>query len=321
MSDGPRLTTSFTRDNTADEVLAGVDLTGRRAVVTGAASGLGTETARALARAGAEVTLAVRDLDAGRKAAGDIAATTGSDRVEVGALDLTDQDSVASFAAGWSGPLHILVNNAGIMAVPELRRTREGWEQQFATNHLGHFRLALGLHHALAAEGARVVSVSSFAHLLAPVDFDDIHFDRRPYDPWVAYGQSKTANVLFAVEASRRWGGDRIATNALHPGGIQTGIQRHQSAILADNPEAQEVMARFPWRTPEQGAATSVFLAASPLAEGVRGRYFQNCNEAALHDPATGIGHEGEPAGVAAHAVDTEAAVRLWALSEKMLGI
>jgi NAD(P)-dependent dehydrogenase (short-subunit alcohol dehydrogenase family) len=320
MSTRPRLTTPFTRDTTADEVLAGVDLTGRRAVVTGASSGLGTETARALARAGAEVTLAVRDTDAGRKAAADITATTGSTGVEVSALDLTDQASVAGFASGWSGPLHILVNNAGIMAVPELRRTREGWEYQFATNHLGHLHLALGLHIALAAEGARIVAVSSFTHLHTPVDFDDIHFDRRAYDPWLAYGQSKTANVLFAVEASRRWAGDGITANALHPGGIHTGIQRHQAAVLEANPQAQEVMERFPWRTPEQGAATSVFLAASPLVDKVGGRYFENCNEALPHDPAA-VADAAEPTGVAAHALDPGAAERLWAVSQKMLGV
>jgi NAD(P)-dependent dehydrogenase (short-subunit alcohol dehydrogenase family) len=319
MTNGTRLTTPFTRDTTADEVLADVDLTGRRAVVTGASSGIGIETARSLARAGAEVTLAVRNTAAGRLAATDIAAATGSTKIEVSALDLTDQASVAAFASGWSGPLHILVNNAGIMAVPELRRTREGWEYQFATNHLGHLHLALGLHTALAAEGARIVAVSSFVHLHTPVDFDDIHFDRRPYDPWLAYGQSKTANVLFAVEASRRWADDGITANALHPGGIRTGIQRHQAAILESNQHAQEVMGRFPWRTPEQGAATSVLLAASPLVEGIGGRYFQNCDEALPHDPAT-VEDVPEPTGVAAHALDPGAAERLWTVSRKMLG-
>jgi NAD(P)-dependent dehydrogenase (short-subunit alcohol dehydrogenase family) len=318
MTDATRLTTPFTRDTTADEVLAGVDLSGRRAVVTGASSGLGVETARALARAGAEVTLAVRNTDYGRKAAAEIRATTGSTRLRTVALDLTDQESIAAFAADWSGPLHMLINNAGIMALPELRRTPEGWEFQFATNHLGHLHLALGLHTALSAEGARIVAVSSFTHLHAPVDFDDIHFERRRYDPWLAYGQSKTANVLFAVEASRRWADDGITANALHPGGIQTRIQRHQVELLKSNPEAQEVMAHFPWRSPAQGAATSVLLAASPLVEGVAGRYFESCNEALPYDPDAVAGPE--PTGVARHAIDTGAAQELWAASLRMLG-
>ncbi|WP_327045927.1 SDR family NAD(P)-dependent oxidoreductase [Microbispora sp. NBC_01189] len=224
-----RVTTPFTAESTAAEVIDGVDLRGRRAVVTGGASGIGVETARALAAAGAEVTIAVRDLGAGKRVADDLALAlaTGNARVRVAPLDLMDQASVASFTATWEGPLHILVNNAGVMASPEAR-TPEGWESQFATNHLGHFALAAGLRPALAAAGgARVVSVSSSAHLRSPVVFDDIQFRERPYDPWLAYGQSKTANVLFAVEAGRRWAGDGIVANALMPGAIPTGLQRH----------------------------------------------------------------------------------------------
>ena len=201
-----RITTPFGFDSTAAEVVAGIDLSGRRAIVTGGSSGIGVETARALAGAGADVTLAVRDTDAGERTAADITATTGNAAVHVGRLDLADQASVAAFVADWSGPLHILVNNAGVMALPELQLTPEGWEMQFATNHLGHFALALGLHDALAAAGdARIVSLSSVGHLRSPVIFDDLNFTSRPYDPWLAYGQSKTANVLFAVEATRRW--------------------------------------------------------------------------------------------------------------------
>ena len=214
--------TPFGADTTAAEVIAGVDLSGRRAVVTGGASGIGVETARALAGAGAEVTIAVRNLEAGAETAADI-----GHGVEVARLDLDDPASVAAFAAGWDGPLHILVNNAGVMAAP-LTRTAQGWELQFATNHLGHFRLASGLRHALAAAGgARVVSVSSGAHLRSDVIFDDLMFQHREYEPWSAYGQSKTANVLFAVEADRRWAGDGIRVNALHPGSIRTNLQRY----------------------------------------------------------------------------------------------
>ena len=208
-------------------MIAGVDLTGRRAVVTGGASGIGVETARALAAAGAEVTLAVRNTAAGERTAADIIESTGNNHVFVAPIELADRASVAAFAAGWDGPLHILVNNAGVMAEP-LNRTPEGWEHQFATNHLGHFGLALGLHDALAAAGdARIVSVSSSAHLRSDVHFDDIHFEHRPYEAWAAYGQSKTANVLFAVEAAKRWASDGIIANALMPGGIRTALQRH----------------------------------------------------------------------------------------------
>ncbi|MEI8406793.1 MULTISPECIES: SDR family NAD(P)-dependent oxidoreductase [unclassified Kribbella] len=301
-----RITTPFDHDSTAAQVIAGVDLSGRRAVVTGGASGIGVETARALASAGAEVTLAVRNTAAGERTAADIIETTGNNHVFVAPLELADRESVRTFAKNWDGPLHILVNNAGVMAEP-LNRTPEGWEHQFATNHLGHFGLATGLHSALAqAGGARVVSVSSSAHLRSDVVFDDIHFEHRPYDEWASYGQSKTANVLFAVEAAKRWASDGIITNALMPGGIRTALQRHV------DPEAQKGWDRFPWKTVEQGASTSVLLAASPLTEGVTGRYFEDNNEAV---PNTGE----EFSGVAAYALDPESATRLWDLSEKLL--
>jgi NAD(P)-dependent dehydrogenase (short-subunit alcohol dehydrogenase family) len=309
-----RITTPFNEESTAAEVVAGIDLNGRRVIVTGGASGIGVETARALAGAGAEVTLAVRNLAAGERTAADITATTGNQRVLVAPLDLADQASVASFAAGWDGPLHILVNNAGLMACP-LMRTPEGWEMQFATNHLGHFALATGLHDALAAAGgARIVSVSSAAHLRSGVDLDDLHFERRAYDPWLAYGQSKTANVLFAVEATRRWAGEGIFTNALHPGGIRTNLQRYvtdeELNRLRTNPDGTPSQAN--WKTPEQGAATSVLCAASPLVGGVGGRYFEDVNEAGLNQPSS-------RRGVAAYALDPEAARRLWTVSEQLL--
>jgi NAD(P)-dependent dehydrogenase (short-subunit alcohol dehydrogenase family) len=189
-----------------------------------------TLTLLALAGAGAEVTLAVRNTRAGAGAAADITATTSNAAVHVAALDLADPRSVAAFIAGWSGPLDILINNAGVMAIPNLQLTPEGWELQFATNHLGHFALAVGLHDALVAAGggARIVSLSSRGHLRSPVVFDDINFRSRPYDPLVAYGQSKTANVLFAVGANRRWSGDGITANSVHPGAVDTtNLSRH----------------------------------------------------------------------------------------------
>ena len=205
--------------------------------------------------------------------------------------------------------LRSLASAAPAFSRVPITRTTQGWELQFATNHLGHFALAAGLHDALAAAGnARVVSVSSSAHRRSPVVFSDIHFRQRPYDPWLAYGQSKTANVLFAVEASRRWAADGIAVNALMPGGIRTGLQRYVSSEELDRMVAQAGgLTGARWKTPEQGAATSVLVAASPLLEGIGGRYFEDCNEA------------GEPVdarhGVAAYALDPEAAARLWQVS------
>ncbi|MGW0705831.1 SDR family NAD(P)-dependent oxidoreductase [Streptomyces sp. NPDC002643] len=223
-----RISTPFGLRSTAAEVTAGVDLTGRRAVITGGSSGLGVETARALAAAGAEVTLAVRDPAAGERAAADITADTGNKDVQVARLELADRASVAAFTADWDGPLHILVNNAGVMALPERELTPEGWEKQFAVNHLGHFALAVGLHGALTAAGdARVVSVSSSMHLSSPVVLDDLHFAFRPYDPMLAYGQSKTANILFAVGAAARWADDGISVNAASPGTAMTNLFRN----------------------------------------------------------------------------------------------
>ncbi len=306
------ITTPFSAQSTATDVIAGIDLTGRRAIVTGGASGIGVETARALASAGAEVTLAVRNTAAGDETAADIIATTGNKQVHVAPLDLADRASVTALLAAWDGPLHILVNNAGVMASP-LTRTAERWELQFATNHLGHFGLANGLHRALAAAGgARIVSVSSSAHLRSPVVFEDIHFLQREYDPWAAYGQSKTANVLFAVEASRRWAADGITANALMPGAIRTNLQRYVSEDELDAMRRAAGGGAASWKTPEQGAATSILVATSPLLNGIGGRYFEDCNEAALNEPGT-------RRGVAAYALDPVAAQRLWDLSVETL--
>ena len=312
-----RIRSTFSSTSTALDVVDGVDLTGRRAVVTGGASGIGVETARALAAAGAQVTLAVRDTAAGERVAADIAGTTGRADVAVTRLDLADLDSVDALTAAWTGPLHILVNNAGVMDTPQ-GTTAQGWETQFGTNHLGHFALATGLHAALAAAGdARVVAVSSSGHAASPVVFDDLFFERRPYDPGLAYGQSKTANVLFAVEATRRWAEDGVTANALMPGGIWTPLQRHWSPEQRAAAERQAGQAEeaglFRMKTPEQGAATSVFLATSPLVAGIGGRYFEDCQEAEVVDELRGL------AGVLPHALDPAAARRLWTVSQDLL--
>ncbi len=317
--------TQFGFDSTAAEVIEGINLHNKRAIVTGGSSGIGVETARALASAGAEVTLAVRDTEAGDRTATDISATTGR-AVHVGRLDLADQASVAEFAASWTGPLHLLINNAGVMALQQLTLTPDGWEVQFATNHLGHFALALGLHDALTAAGdARIVSLSSRGHLRSPVVFADINFSSRPYDPWLAYGQSKTANTLFAVEVTRRWAGDGITANAVHPGAIaETNLSRHMNA---EELAALRESGTFRYKTTAQGAATSVLVATTPQLEGIGGRYFEDCNEAPVfgatspessHDP--GSHRPVQEGAVAAYALDPENATRLWDVSLAALG-
>src|SRR4051794_11264370 len=311
-----RVTTPFGPESTAADVIAGVDLTGRTAIVTGASSGIGVETARALAAAGAKVTLAVRNTTYGDRVAAEICDSTKNDSVNVGVLDLGDLATVAAFVRAWTGPLDILVNNAGVMATPELTMAPSGHELHFASNHLGHFFLAVGLHEALAAaDGARIVSVSSAGHLRSPVVFDDIDYGFRDYDPFSAYGQSKTANVLFAVEATRRWAPEGIVANALMPGGIATPLQRHLPADYAVQALERFRAAGTDFKSVQQGAATSVLLAASPLVEGLGGRYFEDCNEAVRVD------RRGTPGGggVAPYALDPTNAERLWELSVKLI--
>jgi NAD(P)-dependent dehydrogenase (short-subunit alcohol dehydrogenase family) len=316
----PRITTPFTAQSTATEVIAGIDLTGKRALVTGGSSGIGQETARALTSAGAQVTLAVRSVDAGERAAAEIRATTGRDSIRVGHVDLADRSTIDAFTAGWTGPLHILVNNAGIMALPELARTPEGWEAQFAINHLGHAALTLGLHEALTtAQGARLVVVSSSAHQQSPVVFDDIHFTSRPYEAWSAYGQSKTATMLFMVAIAKKWAADGVIANALHPGGIMTNLQRHLDDaqlrfVGAMDEQGNRLEVPPGWKTPQQGAATSVLLAASRLVDGVTGRYFEDCNEAVL------LAERGDGmSGVLPYALDPNDADRLWDETARLL--
>jgi NAD(P)-dependent dehydrogenase (short-subunit alcohol dehydrogenase family) len=302
-----KITTPFDFHSTAAEVIGNVDLHGKRVIITGGASGIGVETTRALAAAGASVTLAVRRPEAAKPIAAKLRAATGNRAIDVKPIDLSDIASVKSFANEWSGPLHILVNNAGIMALKEREETPQGWEMQFATNFIGHFALTVGLHHALAtANGARVVSVSSSGSMIAPVIFDDLHFNFLPYDPFVAYGQSKSACALMAVEITRRWAGDGIFSNSLNPGAIATNLQKHTGGLKTP-PERR--------KTPEQGAATSVLLAASPLLEAIGGRYFEDCNEAPVVSkrPADFSG------GVAPYAIDPGNAERLWKVALELI--
>jgi NAD(P)-dependent dehydrogenase (short-subunit alcohol dehydrogenase family) len=299
----------FGAESTALDVVRGIDLGGKTALVTGATSGIGVETARALAAAGASVTLAVRDVEAGARTAADIRSSTGNSAVQVAHLDLAELGTVRALASSWSGPLHILVNNAGIMHTPELR-TAAGWEMQFAVNHLGHFALATALHPALAAAGdARIVAVSSSGHGSSSIRFDDLFFQRDAYDSGLAYGQSKTANVLFALEATRRWADDGITAAALMPGGIWTNLQRHW------DPEMLAGMKRrFAGKSPAQGAATSVFVATrATLGVGTPG-YYEDCHPAAVV-PAVVDGIYG----VLPHALDPIAARRLWEVSAELV--
>jgi NAD(P)-dependent dehydrogenase (short-subunit alcohol dehydrogenase family) len=321
-------TSGFGWETTAEEAIAGIDLHGVRAIITGGTSGIGAETGRVLASAGAEVTLTGRNLNAGRAIADQITGQHPGAVVHVAGLDLADPGSVLAFAGQWTGPLHLLVNNAGIMALPE-RAVNAAWhELQFATNHLGHFALTASLHKSLAAGaadaagevlgGARIVSVSSRGHLRAPVDFDDIDFRTRAYDPLIAYGQSKTANVLMAVEAACRWAADGITANAIHPGAIlQTGLSRHMPASLLGNVQATS---KQMFKTVGQGAATTVVVATSPGLNGVTGRYFEDCQ------PSETIprGTPDIPAharGVAWYALDPASAQRLWKVSEEFTAV
>jgi NAD(P)-dependent dehydrogenase (short-subunit alcohol dehydrogenase family) len=302
-----RVITPFGAQSTTSDVLRGVDLSGKTALVTGGNAGIGYETARALASAGAAVVVAARRDGAGLDAAMRIVKSTGNQHVSHIVLDLSDLESVAWCVSAWSGPLHILVNNAGVMAVPELTRTRQGHELQFATNFLGHFALTLGLHQALAtADGARIVSLSSNAHLYSPVVFGDLDVRFRSYDPIRAYAESKTATVLLAVEASRRWAADGIYANAVNPGAIATGLQQHTGGLKTPVERRKSI---------EQGAATSVFLAASALAAGIGGRYFEDVDEADIRTESPGM----FGTGVADYALEPRYAELLWDVATEML--
>ncbi|RFA13228.1 oxidoreductase [Subtercola boreus] len=321
MTSSALITTPFTASSTTDEVLRGVDLTGVRAVVTGASSGLGIETTRALTAAGAEVFMAVRNTAAGGAVASDIASSTGRPAPQVRPLNLADRASVARFVAAWEHPLHLLINNAGVVT-GGLERTTEGWELQFTTNHLGHFALAEGLHSALrdgAAErsGARIVVVSSTAHMRSGVDFDDLHFLRRAYDPQIAYAQSKTANSLFAVEATRLWAPDGIVANSVNPGGVATGLQRSFTPEQKASLDAAEAAGVFAYKTIEQGAASTLVAAVRPEFAHTGGHYLDDGQEAYTVPNDTSLGDH--PHGVKEWALDLALAEQLWAVSTELV--
>ena len=309
-----KIGSGFGATSTADEVLEGIDLTGKLALVTGGYSGIGLETTRALVKAGARVVVPARRPETAEQA------LAGLPGVEVDELDLGDLESVRRFAERFlaSGRgLDIVIDSAGIMACPETR-VGDGWEAQFATNHLGHFALVNRRWPAIAPGGARVVSVSSLGHHTSGSRWDDIHW-RRGYDKWEAYGQAKTANVLFAVQLDKLGRDAGVRAFALHPGGILTPLQRHL---------AQEEMVERGWidadgnllhpevfKTPQQGAATQVWAATSPQLDGLGGLYLEDCD---IAEPAPDT---GDREGVKDWAIDPEQAARLWTLSAELTGV
>jgi NAD(P)-dependent dehydrogenase (short-subunit alcohol dehydrogenase family) len=317
MTDQAPINSPFGMHSTALEVINGIDLTGKVALVTGGYSGLGLETVRALASAGAKVFVAARRPETAKA---DLVAVSGD--ITILQMDLSDPASIDAFAAELAkhtGGLNILINNAAIMANP-LTRDARGYESQFATNHLGHFQMTVRIWPLLKAGGAgtRVVALSSIGHMRGGVDLADPNFNTRQYEKWTAYGQAKSANALFAVHLDEIGKSHGIRAFSVHPGGIKTPLQRHLTM------EEQIAMGWFDkdgnpnplFKSPEQGAATSVWCAVSPLLEGEGGVYCEDCNIAARWN-------EDLPpySGVRAHAIDRDIAAKLWAISEDMTGV
>lgn len=304
--------------STTDEVLEGKDLSGMTVFVTGANSGLGQETARAMAAKGAHVVMAGRDqakLDAAVDA---IQASVPAAQLDTITVDLTSLENIraaTSRARQRFARIDILINNAGVMATPFLH-THDGFEMQFGTNHLGHFALTAELMPLIERGTAkRIVNLSSRGHHFAPVDFDDPHFEHRPYDPWIAYGHSKTANVLFTVALEQRYAVLGIHAYAVHPGGIETNLGRHMTedmrAALMKRVTSRDT--GFQWKTIPQGAATSCWAATAEELEGKGGVYCEDCHVAAVDD-------ESSKDGVRSYALNQSYAERLWALSEELTG-
>jgi NAD(P)-dependent dehydrogenase (short-subunit alcohol dehydrogenase family) len=306
-----RIGSGFGARSTARDVLRGIDLTGKLAIVTGGYSGLGLETTKALAGAGAHVVVPARRPERA------LEAVSGLGDVEVEALDLSDLGSVRDFAEKFLATgreVHILIGNAGVMAAPETR-VGPGWELQFATNHLGHYALVNRLWPAIRRGGGRVVSVSSGAHRMTGIRWDDVQLTRG-YDRWLAYGQAKTANVLFAVHLDRLAAPYGVRAFSLHPGNILTPLQRHlpkEEMVAAGwiDEDGNGIDPSF--KTPGQGAATQVWAATSPQLDGRGGVYLEDCDIAPVSD--------GTGPGVSPHAIDPGEAERLWRLSAELTGV
>jgi NAD(P)-dependent dehydrogenase (short-subunit alcohol dehydrogenase family) len=313
---------SFGAETTTDDVLEGVDLKGKRVLVTGVSAGLGVETARALVAHGAPVVGAARDLTKAKAATAGVRAGANGGGLELVELDLASLDGVrvcADALVDAGEPFDLVIANAGVMACP-YGKTVDGFETQFGTNHLGHFVLVNRIT-SLMKRGSRLVNVSSAGHRYSDVDLDDPNFERTPYDPWVAYGRSKTANILFAVEFDRRHKAEGVRATALHPGGIQTELSRHigEEGIkqLVERVNAQTRAAGepdFKFKTIPQGAATSVWAGVVATADEVGGRYCEDCHVAEIEP------NSAKRAGVKPYALDPETAKALWAKSEEMVG-
>lgn len=318
------MTSSFGAKSTTDEVFSGIDLSGKRVLVTGVSAGLGVETARALAAHGAMVVGAARDLAKAEGATGAVreAAQAGGGSFDLIELDLAALASVRACADALVAdgrPFDVVIANAGVMA-PPLGNTADGFETQFGTNHLGHFVLVNRIA-ALLGDGARLVNLSSAGHRYSDVDLDDPNFEHTPYDPWIGYGRSKTANILFAVEFDRRHRGRGVRATAVHPGGIRTELSRHLSEDALATLIAQiDLTAKaaglpaFEYKTIPQGAATSVWAAVVAEADAVGGRYCEDCHVAEIAEG------EGVRSGVRPYALDADRARALWAKSEELVG-
>jgi NAD(P)-dependent dehydrogenase (short-subunit alcohol dehydrogenase family) len=310
---------TFGYRTTALEVVDGVDLGGKNAVVTGAYSGIGVETARALASAGANVAIACRDLSRATKAAGELNTSIGANCFSAAQLDLGSLDNVANFTSGYLAnhdTLEFLINNAAVIACP-MDKTQDGIESQFGICHIGHFALTTQLLGALKKSGnARVVCLSSTGHFLSPVVFDDIQFENRDYEAWSSYGQAKTVCALFAVGLQTRFQSDGIEAFAVHPGGIMTSLQRHMSQddITTRGWVDTEGNINERFKTVEQGASTSVWAGTSADLNGKGGVYLEDCSISLIHET-----HPKMPAGVMSYSLDKDMADKLWDLSAEII--
>lgn len=307
----------FSAQSTAAEVASGVDLQGKVAVITGGASGLGEKTAEVLAAAGATVVITARDDAKGEEALARIRSLVPDGRLEAVPMELADLGSVRRAAQQIlerHSSIQLLIDNAGIMACP-LAHTAEGCESQFGVNHIGHFLFSCLLAPALIAGApARVVVLSSGGHKYSPVRFDDPHFESGDYDKWIAYGQSKTANALFAVALNKRLSGKGVTANAVHPGAIATNLGRHMDEQDFIQLGEQFQSSGIVYKTVDQGAATSVWAATSPELEGRGGLYLEDCQIGLPASDAT------PNSGFLDYALDEEQAEQLWALSEQLVG-
>ena len=308
---------AFGAETTTDELLQGIDLSGRRVLITGASAGLGAETARALAAHGAEVVMAVRDLAKGQRAADAIRAAAPTVRMDLRELDLASLVSVRACAdqlLAEGKPLHLLIANAGIMACPQ-GVTEDGFETQFGTNHLGHFVLVNRLLPlVIAGAPSRIVVLSSSGHRFADVDLDDPGFERTPYEPWVAYGRAKTSNALFAVALDARLRDRGVRACAVHPGGIRTELGRHLTPESMQQLMQRVSVARATFKTVEQGAATTVWAAVVADADEIGGRYCEDCGVAVITTDPDAM------SGVRPHALSADTAAALWSRSEELVG-